>query len=423
MPLIREFRYLLARSLFLAMGLRISHWRRMVELAWSVQSRDRYVESFLETVAPQNARGDPVRTCAELQAAPILTKNAFRRSASKPGKAAVFHRHTAGSSGDPTNIWLTRQELGRMLGVRDYCYRYCGIRLGDKEGRLWGRPETGLKSRIKHFILNRRVFHTAGRDLDKEVQALIRWRPTYLYGYVSLLMECARQLENSAQCIPDLQCVIITAETSLPSQRKYLSSVFRCPVHEEYGASEFDIIAFECRLGHRHLVNPWLFVESGPDEQALVTDVSRKSQSLVRYELGDTLQLSNTDCPDLGSNLVISTLEGRTSNRFALSEKNERFHAVEFAYAVDEYQTKYGDLFQFVVTQNRPGVFLLACNPDPRAGAASVAQHIEMSIQRNAGYDVKVETQSGLESQGKTSYFVQKMDTGNSCAATEAFGS
>ncbi|PAU81218.1 CoF synthetase [Halovibrio salipaludis] len=423
MRLIRSFRCLLARSLFLAMGLRIGYWRKAVERAWAMESREEYLESILKKVAPRDANGNPVKTYAELKTAPILTKKAFRHSASRPNKSAVFHRHTAGSSGDPTSIWLNRQELGRMLGVRDYCYRHCGIRVGDREGRLWGRPETGLKSRVKNFVLNRRVFHTSGRNLEKEIQELIEWRPDYLYGYASLLMECARQLKQNGQMVPGLKCVIVTAETILPSQKEHLSRIFRCPVHEEYGASEFDIIAFECRSGHRHLVNPWLLLESGPEEQALVTDVSRSSQSLVRYELGDILQLSTVDCPGLGSTQIISLLEGRTSNRFAFTAENERFHAVEFAYAVDQYQQKHGDLFQFVVTQVRPGVFGLVCSPEPKEGTVSVAKDIEMAIQRSAGYEVKVETQSGLERQGKTSYFVQTINATNSGAAMGAVGS
>ena len=423
MPSVRDFRFVLARTVFLAMGLRISYWRRTVEQAWSGPSRDRFIESWLKTVRPLDADGKPVRTLNEVQVAPCLTKQAFCRSGSKPSRKAVFHRHTAGSSGNPTNVWLNRQELGRMLGVRDYCYRYCGVRVGDREGRLWGRPETGFKNRVKHFMLNRRVFHTSGRHLDREVRGLIQWRPSYLYGYSSLLMRCARHLEETAQSIPDLKCVIVTAESILPSQKDYLRRAFRCPVYEEYGASEFDIIAFECRSGHRHLVNPWLLVESSSEGDALVTDASRTSQSLVRYELGDSMHLRETECPAIGSFQVISTLEGRTSNRFALTQDNDQFHAVEFAHAVDQYQRRHGDLFQFVVTQTRPGLFLLSCTPEPKNGTVAVAEHIEMAIQRNVGYDVKVKAQPGLERQGKTSYFVQTIQSVDGDTATEAAGS
>lgn len=308
-----------------------------------------------------------------------------------------------------------------MLGVRDYCYRHCGIRVGDREGRLWGRPETGLKSRLKNFVLNRRVFHISGNNPEKEVRELIQWRPCYLYGYASLLMECARYLEYTDQSIPDLTCVIVTAETILPSQKEHLSRIFKCPVHEEYGASEFDIVAFECRSGHRHLVNPWLMVESGPDAQALVTDVSRESQALVHYELGDTLNLDRTECQALGSVQAISILEGRSSNRFALTKHNERFHAVEFAHAVEQYQTENSEFFRFVVRQNHPGAFLLACSPEPRAGVTAVARYIEGEIQRNTGCEVEVEHQPGLTLQRKMPYFVQTIELQSSRAVPEAF--
>lgn len=400
----------MARSVFLAMGLRIGYWRRLVEQAWSAQSRDQYIESALKTVMPLDADGNVVTTLTELQAAPILKKKTFRQSASKPAKVTLFHRHTAGSSGDPTEVWLDRRELGRMLGVRDYCYRYCGIRVGDKEGRLWGRPDRGFKSRLKNFLLNRRIFNTSGQKLESEVRGLIEWQPAYLYGYASLLMECARQLIHTEQSIPGLQCVIVTAETVLPSQKEYLSRVFNCQVYEEYGASEFDIIAFECRRGHRHLVNPWLLVESGPEEQALVTDVCRKSQSLVRYELGDTLQLSKLSCSEIGSPKAISILEGRSSNRFVFTEDKNRFHAVEIAYAVNEYQIENGELFQFNLIQSSPGLVRLFCNPEPRNGAEDLANYIQIIIRDKTGYNVCIMTcNDERQLSSKKPYFEQKI--------------
>lgn len=389
------------------MGLRIGYWRKVVERSWSMDFRGQYLGSFLQAVAPRDAHGNPVRTLSELRQAPILTKQAFRESVPEHDLKARFHRHTAGSSGNPTDVWLSRNELGRMLGVRDYCYRHCGIRVGDREGRLWGRPEKGLKSRFKQFMLNRRVFNTSGPLLSSEVQRLIQWRPTYLYGYASLLMECAKELECSGQFIPRLKCVIVTAETILSSQKEYLSSVFECPVYEEYGASEFDLIGFECSSGHRHLVNPWLILESGPEEQALVTDISRKTQALVRYELGDVLQIAESDCNELGDSSVIQRLEGRSNNRFARAADNQRFHAVEFAYAIDRFQRDWGQLFQFTVVQIKPGIFKVLCDPIPEVGAEKLSEHVENSIKNNIGFNIKVEIfQNEDPHNSKRSYFI-----------------
>ncbi|WP_295718465.1 hypothetical protein [uncultured Halovibrio sp.] len=348
-----------------------------------------------------------ISTLQGLEKAPILTKKDFIQSGSTPRQKARFHRHTAGSSGTPTDVWLNRNELGRMLGVRDYCYRHCGIRVGDREGRIWGRPERGLKSIIKQFLLNRQVFHPSGRFLKEEVERLIQWRPTYLYGYASLLLECAQEVERSERSIPGLKCVIVTAETIIPSQKAFLGRAFNCSVHEEYGASEFDIIAFECGDGHRHLVNPWLIIESGPEAQALVTDVSRKTQSLIRYELGDVLQMNSTECHSLGDHQVISVLEGRLSNQFAVTAQSEKFHAVEFGHIIERYQSDFGDVFQFTFIQDVPGRFRLECSPIPEQGIEVVARYVEDMILRKTGYSIQVITnKEPNRSEKKKTYFV-----------------
>lgn len=402
----RIFRYFLTRCLVRAMGIRIEYWRRTVEKLWSLDSRDQYLESYLKSVAPQDCYGNRIETLSELNEASILTKKCLAGSSLKRPIESRFDRHTAGTSGTPTEVWLNRRELSQMLGVRDYCYRHCGIRVGDREGRVWARPEKGLKSRIKNFSLNRQVFHTSGEDLTREVKNLIRWRPVYVYGYSSLLIECAREMEETGRFITGLKCVIVTAEAIFPSQKKYLGRIFGCPVYEEYGSSEFDIIAFECSSGHCHLVNPWLILESGPEQQLVVSDVCRTSQPFIRYELGDIVLLEENRCEELGSSWVISSLKGRSSSQFALSEESKKFHAVEFGRAVDHFQKEYGELFQFTVLQRSPGCFDLLCNPIPVAGNDILARYVERSILETANCKIEIKVKQGSESEHiKRTYF------------------
>ena len=405
--LVFGFRYALTRCFFLLMGLRVSHWRKAVEEAWGRKAQDSALSAYLERNTPRDAAGNVIDTLEKLQSAPVLTKNRLLEISKQKKKRGGFHRHTSGSSGQPTDVWLSRSELGRMLGVRDYCYRHCGIRLGYREGRLWGRPESGWKPRFKSFLLNRKIFHPAAKDKHRETERLIRWRPQYLYGYSSILMICAKELEESRKEIPGLRCVIVTAETILPAQKEFLSAVFQCPVYEEYGASEFDIIAFECRHGHRHLVNPWLVVEPDMDGRVLITDVTRKNQPMIRYELGDIMRIESCECQTLGANKEINSLEGRTINQFALISPTERFHAVEFGHVVDHYQKREQDYFQFKIKQTGYCQFLLECNPEPINGSRALAYHIEHEIKYQLGCTIEVgTTKEPFSEENKFTYFV-----------------
>ena len=416
--IIRSARFLVTRLLFLAMGLPIARYRKEVEKLWSLSEEDRAEEldQLLARSRPRNSAGVEVTGLEVLRLSPPMSKkqlrNQFQKEQGKSGKFG-FRRHTAGTTGELTQVSLDRKELSRMLGVRDYCFRHYGVKLGQREARLWGRPESGIKSWVKNFVMNRRVFHSVGPQAQSEVVELLKWQPDYLYGYASLLLEAAQIISNMDIEFDPPKCVVCTAESILPAQKAYISRAFKAPVAEEYGLTEFDVIAFECAEGHRHLVNPWVIIEKSKDHGCLATDVSRTSQSLVRYELGDHVNLIVSGCTMLGAKEVIHQLEGRSINRFAYLSKNEKFHALEFARAVNRYQLKSGEAFEFTVYQYQYGCFLLETYPSPAKGRLDLSDFISEYLRSVVGVHVNITSTSNnvnKEPAAKKGYFVQAME-------------
>jgi phenylacetate-CoA ligase len=417
--IIRSARFLLTRLLFFAMGLPITRYRKEVEQLWSLneEARAESLNRLLARNRPLNSAGVEVSSLAALEASPSLAKTQLRNQSAQEQRRkrgnSRFGRHTAGTTGEPTQISLDRKELTRMLAVRDYCFRHYGLKLGQREARLWGRPEAGIKSRLKSSVMNRRVFHPVGPEAKSEVAALLSWKPDYLYGYASLLLEAAQILDGMEMEFEPPKCVICTAESVLPAQKAYISRVFKAPVAEEYGSTEFDVIAFECTEGHRHLVNPWVLVENNGDKGCLVTDVSRTSQSLVRYELGDYVGLESSGCTLLGGTEVILQLEGRSINRFAFLSKNEKFHALEFARAVDRYQSSSGEVFEFTVYQYEYGRFELETSISPKKGRQDLSRYISEFLYDVVGKSVNIVPAGekiAREPSGKKGYFIQAME-------------
>lgn len=419
--IIRSARFLLTRLLFLAMGLPIARYRKEVGRLWSLSegARAEELDQLLARSRPRNSAGVEVTGLEVLRSSPPMSKKQLRKQSLKGqghrGKFE-FRRHTAGTTGEFTQVTLNRKELAQMLGVRDYCFRHYGLKLGQREARLWGRPDAGVKSRLKNFVMNRRVFHPVGPAAKDEVAALLNWKPDYLYGYASLLLEAAQILASMDVEFDPPKCVICTAESILPSQKAYISRAFKAPIAEEYGLTEFDVIAFECIEGDLHLVNPWVLIEHSEDNVCLVTDVSRISQSLIRYELGDYVNLEFSDCTRLGATEVIRDLEGRSVNRFAYLSKNEKFHAVEFARAVNRYQFKSGEAFEFTIYQHQFGCFLLETSSVPAKGLLDLSNFISEYLYSVVGVCVNIRSTSGnvnKDPASKKVYFVQEMEIDN----------
>jgi phenylacetate-CoA ligase len=372
-------RYLIARLTFFALRLPVSRFEREVSELWRLtpEERKKRLDETLKSNSPRGENGERVSSVAQLDDQRPLTKSAFRESTSNaPKTASGFSRHTAGTTGDPTHVLLSREELARMLAVRSYCYRHHGIRLGQREARIWGRAEDTTAARVRDFLLNRKVFYPAESDVENIVLKLANWRPEYIYGYTSLILEAAQVAKSKKIRIDGLKAVVCTAEAILPAQKRYISEAFRAPVLEEYGSTEFDVIAFECRSGHLHLVNPWLWVEA-EDETVLITDVARESQNLVRYQLGDVLEIGDSRCDRLGNNQVVHDLKGRTSNQFAYFGLKYKFHAVVFGRMFDRYMAEFEDCFKFHVTQIDPYSFVIFLSVMPKKGGLHLTSWIE----------------------------------------------
>lgn len=413
-------RFCLTRLFYRALGIRVDYWRREVVDLWNLSPEERRsrLDRHLAENPLRDANGGSVTQLTQVEQAPRLSRQALREGAAASGqqegaaKAGLrFARHTAGTTGAPTHLTLNRTELSRMLGVRDYCFLHYSIRLGEAEARIWGQPDAGLKARLRDFLLNRRIYYPGGQGAEAEVRSLVQSRPAYIYGYSSLILEAARIIEEKGWQPPTLRCVICTAETVLPSQKRYMERIFQAPVAEEYGATEFDIVAFECQEGHRHLVNPWLVVEED-DGQALVTDLSRASQSFVRYELGDALSLCDGGCGLLGGAWYVDELEGRSINRFAYISETEKFHSVRFAQIVNAYQKQFDDSFSFTVGQENYGCFTVSTSPRPRHGAGHLVEYIKAELESELGKSLSIEAARAwaLQDGEKRGYFLQRME-------------
>tara|TARA_R110000850_G_scaffold8233_3_gene30662 strand:- start:7418 stop:8623 length:1206 start_codon:yes stop_codon:yes gene_type:complete len=397
------------------MGLSVTKWRKEVEALWALPETERLkkIENQLNFNRPLNASGEEVTSLKQLYESAPLLKKALREHPQKikyPTTCWRFNRHTSGTTGEPTHITLSREELGKMLGVRDYCFRHHGLKLGQREARLWSRSECDVKSRVKNFLMNRRGFHPVGIEARRELLELLHWRPDYIYGYASLLLEAAKILDKLNVQFKPPKCVVCTAESILPSQKVYISNKFKAPVVEEYGSTEFDVIAFECLGGHRHLVNPWVVVEEG-ENGCLVSDVSRKTQGLIRYNLGDMIKMSETEFRTLGNSIYIEELQGRTINRFFYISESEVFHASVFSGIFDRYFRESNEIFSFFLEQNRYSVLQVFIDVIPRKSESNLREFIEQEIRRKTGASVWVEvfTISDTEKRSKRNYFQQNI--------------
>lgn len=235
-----------------------------------------------------------------------------------------FFRLTSGSSGMPLGVgmdpdaaaWAWASDLRGLL--------WHGIRVGARCLSFRGRHEHAFKE----WIRNHRAMGAADLSeprLTEAVHFLQRAKPTYVWGFVSAVVELAR---HASQIAPDAERPLapfakVHGEMLYPHQRREIEDGLGARVIETYGCNEMGTVAYECPSGSLHVFSEHVEVEimndgvpADPGEmgEIILTCTTNRVMPLVRYRIGDRGRLSPHPCRCGLPHPVISGIEGRVSD-------------------------------------------------------------------------------------------------------------
>ena len=287
---------------------------------------------------PGVAAGD-IRGWKDFQMLPVLTRADVEehreelRAQDLP--RGSYHLHaTGGSSGRPVRFYRTPESYDWRTAATRRTYSWSGYECGDRILFLWGAP-VGKPRRLavwkQHIMdtLNRyRAIPTFAQTeaVWRKVHAeLESWRPEYLGGYVSSLMNFARFADAEGLRLPPVRAILTAAEPLAEPQRDFLGKVYGAPVFNTYGSREFMSVGGECeRHCGLHVAAENLVVETAANgtpeaSEILVTDLHNHGTVFLRYGTGDYGVMSAANCP-CGRGLPrIASVAGRTADTLTLA--------------------------------------------------------------------------------------------------------
>jgi phenylacetate-coenzyme A ligase PaaK-like adenylate-forming protein len=169
--------------------------------------------------------------------------------------------------------------------------------------------------------------------LPQLVEAMNRWQPSFLATHPSAANALADAQRAGALKIRPA-ALWLGGENLSVAQRTNIGRVFRCPVLEQYGASECMSIACECARGSLHLNADWVMLEPVDryyrpvppgvmSHSVLITNLANRVQPIIRYDLGDSVLIEAGPCP-CGSPLPVLRIEGRTDEVVRVRAANGR---------------------------------------------------------------------------------------------------
>jgi len=227
----------------------------------------------------------------------------------------LFFSETSGSSGEPLVFyrnmdWDAWHNASVLRG-----YSWYDVKPWERNGYLWGfnfNFKRRMKTKLLDILQNRfRLFSYDDHEMDKFIKKLRK--AIYIGGYSSIIYEIAKRINKSGFNESEFSVKMIrgTSEKIFEKYQKECLKAFGQRMINEYGAAEAGIIAFECPAGNMHINMETVIVEV-EDNEIVVTNLFSHSFPIIRYKLGDVIDIDkDIQCVCGMKHHIIKEITGR----------------------------------------------------------------------------------------------------------------
>lgn len=319
---------------------------------------------------------------------------------------------TGGSTGHPVRVIKNAEALGMERAVTWRAYEWAGVEIADPQGRFWGVPHTRpgrMKAALTDFIANRKrlsAFQLDDQSLGDYYRQLQKFKPGYLYGYVSVIVALADYMrERELPPIKSLKSVITTAEVLYPAARQSIESSFGVKVFNEYGCGEAGSIAHECEEGQLHIMadNLMLEIDGAGEGEILITDFFNFKTPLIRYRVGDFGRLASEPC-SCGRGLpVLADVYGRAYDLLRL-EGGRSIHPESLIYVLEDFKSESNAILQFQAVQRnhrQVDIFVVPNGGWSEGLAGRLKERMRAKLSAELDYHIQVVSSIARENSGK----------------------
>lgn len=287
---------------------------------------------------------------------------------------------------------------------------------------FWGlrREKRGpLKAWLADHFFNRvttSIFVMDEERVTKLHQHLCAFRPRILTGYVSGLCAFAEIAGPLGLQPPPLEKVIPTAEYCSPRQFELIRAYFKAPTMLRYGAVEVGDLAHQCEQGNWHIHSEHVFLEvrleDGSIAQSgsgslLVTLLSNYTMPLVRYELGDMVDLTPRACACGRGLPTLTDVHGRAAEHI-LAADGTKFSSLAFTHSLRKFPLR-----QFRIVQENLAEVQVLYIPLPEFSAAmlrELGEELRMVLQGRLKLRLECVERIDPLPNGKQSHVVNKLN-------------
>ena len=187
-------------------------------------------------------------------------------------------------------------------------FSVCGVGPRDRVACLDTDPAVLMVSFTRAFDIlgvEEAYAYCVGPDFDSTLQCIPSLDPTLIVTVPSIMERCLESLERhyAGKPSPRLKKVLFFGEPLSRDLRSAVKSALCVEVYQYYGATETSALGIECKFHNGiHLFTSWNLIEvmrdggAGTKSQIVVTSLKQKTLPLLRYALGDVIDVRHGEC-------------------------------------------------------------------------------------------------------------------------------
>jgi phenylacetate-CoA ligase len=159
------------------------------------------------------------------------------------------------------------------------------------------------------------------------VEHLRKTRVRWIHGYPSFLGLLSQlAIDAGLAGTTDVKWVTVSSENLLDSQRRAIVKMFGVQPRQQYGSTESVAMISECPEGKLHVDEDYSWVELEPiagdpgRSRIIGSTIDNPAFPLLRYDVGDIVELAAGPCSCGRSGRVVSSIDGRKEDFLVLAD-------------------------------------------------------------------------------------------------------
>ncbi len=306
-------------------------------LQWTL-SQAQNVEFYRRKFAEAGVAPESIRTLDDVERLPFTSKKELREGypfgfLAVPMNRVVRIHTTSGTTGKPTVVGYTRQDLARWAELIARNLTMIGLKEGDvfQNAVNYGLFTGGLGFHYGAELIGLTVVPSATGNTKRQIEMIQDFGVNAIHCTPSYAMHLAEVAESMEAELPSLTTGIFGAEPWSDNMRRELEERLQVTAYDSYGLSEMfgPGVAFECperdglHIWHDcylvEIIDPASGERLGPGERGemVITPLVKEAMPLVRYRTGDITMLMEDGCA-CGRGQKIARLSGRSDDMLVI---------------------------------------------------------------------------------------------------------